>query len=334
MKQGKHLLHFGLLLSFITLAATGVFAYILPFSLITTRIHIVFALFTLVLVGYHLYQRYQYFFNTLCKLKKNTVKALLLLCLLWLFFFISSTNNLFLPKYLMQNSYEGTHQKLILRSSPHSATHLFENGFKTIRATSSDSNDKLQDNQTAIAIEVRFPEKTSKKPAIAIWAESSTGAIIETLYLSPELAYSDQPNWYGIKSPRHHILPIWRNKFTLISGIEPNGDIDIFSGATAEHKFNLNKFFINTEDDYLIFLEINMPFDTNEHWQDKNLGQPSILYSAYVEHSKKRGNFLLELTGHGGNPENKGKIQYILDTLTSAKELIDVALISTFSVKQ
>jgi hypothetical protein len=333
MKQSKHFVHFGLLFAFITLSVTGVIAYFLPFSLLNARLHIVFALFTLALVVYHLVQRYRYFLATLHKPNSKTLKLIFLLVLCWLLFFITSINNQFLGKALIENSYEGSHQREILRTSPHSATQIFDHTLKTVRSTGTSTNtNNLQTNKTAIVVEVRFPEIKQVHPAVAIWAESTTGSIIETLYLSPELAFTDMPTWHGEKTPRHHILPIWRNRFTLTTGLEPNGELDAFSGATANHQFNLEKFFVNKHDDYLLFIEINLPFDNNENFENKHLGQPSVVYSAYVEHSKKRSNALLELTGHGGTPADKGKIQYDLSSITTAQELIDVAIASTFNV--
>ena len=57
----RHVVNFGLLFSFVTLAVTGVLSFVLPFDLPTTRIHIVFGLVTLILVGLHLYSRVPYF---------------------------------------------------------------------------------------------------------------------------------------------------------------------------------------------------------------------------------------------------------------------------------
>jgi len=45
----RHLVNFGLLFCFLTLAVTGVMEFALPFSIVTARVHIVFGLATLVL---------------------------------------------------------------------------------------------------------------------------------------------------------------------------------------------------------------------------------------------------------------------------------------------
>ena len=45
----------------------------------------------------------------------------------------------------------------------------------------------------AVSLTVGFNPELPSNPAIAVWAESATGAMIETLYLDPNLAYSDKP---------------------------------------------------------------------------------------------------------------------------------------------
>jgi len=57
----QHLVNFGLLFCFITLACSGVLSFFQPFSLLTTRIHIVFGFVTTLLVGCHLFGRLRYF---------------------------------------------------------------------------------------------------------------------------------------------------------------------------------------------------------------------------------------------------------------------------------
>ena len=58
---------------------------------------------------------------------------------------------------------------------------------------------KEVNQQKALAVHLNFSEKLKSKPALAIWAESKAGTLIETLYISPELAYSEKVNWEGEK---------------------------------------------------------------------------------------------------------------------------------------
>ncbi len=319
-------MNYGLLISFVILMVTGIIAYLLPFSLNNTRVHIVFAFATIFFIGYHLTQKYGYFPKAITRTSLRTRQLLLLILCILIFVLVSALQNIAPISKFMDWSYESRHQREILRVSPNTATQIIENNLHTVRSF----EPKEDDTQRAVAldIEVRMSAQITHKPAIAIWAESTTGALIETLYLSPELAYSDSPTWHGQTVNRSKILPIWRSRFTLISGLEPNGTIDGSTGATANHTFSLKKYFSQAEQEYLIFFEINQPFDTNKDWQDKLLGQPSVVYSTYMEHSDLKKYAILELTGHGGSNNLGGGIEYELDTITTAKELVDLILIS------
>ena len=72
-----------------------------------------------------------------------------------------------------------------------------------------------------------------------VWAESTIGSMIETLFLEQSLAYSEVPLWEDYRTQRSHILPLWRHRYTLFSGISPSGEIDAVSGATEAHRFAL-----------------------------------------------------------------------------------------------
>ena len=152
--------------------------------------------------------------------------------------------------------------------------------------------------------------------------------MIETLYLQPSLAYSDRPLWEGVRTRRNHILPIWRHRYTLVSGINPDGSNDGVSGATESHRYALDPYLVPGKGNtFVIFAEINAPNDPNDHWTDSQLGQPSLLYSALIKVDEDRDYYLLELTGHGGGAEESGAIQYDLDHITSARELADLLLL-------
>ena len=57
------------------------------------------------------------------------------------------------------------------------------------------------------------------------------------------------------------------------------------------------------------------------------LGQPSVLYTALIEMDQEQRYWLLSLTGRGGNTEDGGAIQYDLDSLTSARQLVELLLV-------
>jgi len=312
----SHFINLGLLLSYSTLALSGVLSFIQPFSLTVARIHIVFGFITFVLVGGHLFKKLSYF----KKQFKLRPKLYLICSSLWLALLCGTFYNTYPARLVMEQSYEAKNRKQIIRPAPVVASLK-----KPLELIS--SRKKENSNETLLSVHVALQPTCSNKAAMAIWAETKAGSMIETLYISETLAYSDKPMWNGKATARHNILPIWRHRYTTMSGIDPDGKVDAASGATENHSFSLESYLNVEADEYVIFFEINVPNDSDEQWHDADLGQPSVLYSAYVEHREKNKYTLLELTGHGGGAEKSGMIHYDLNQISSAKELVDLVLV-------
>jgi hypothetical protein len=129
-------------------------------------------------------------------------------------------------------------------------------------------------------------------------------------------------------SQRNHILPIWRNRYTAISGVDAEGKVDAVTGATDSHSFALDKYLMPDDGQkFIVCVEINAPNDPNESFPDKDIGQPSLLYTAYIKLDSAERHTILELTAHGGGAENNGALQYDLDGFTTAKELVDLFVV-------
>ena len=93
----------------------------------------------------------------------------------------------------------------------------------------------------------------------------------------------------GAGNPRQRvdILPIWRHQFTLASGVEPDGDIDAYSGATPTHSFSVGRYLEEDPEGFYLSVEVNAPFDANEFYHPNQsedsecftfpgIGQPSV----------------------------------------------------------
>ena len=133
--------------------------------------------------------------------------------------------------------------------------------------------------------------------------------------------------WHGARTPRNHILPLWRHRYTAVSGIDPDGEVDGVTGATDTHSFALDPYLVPGEGQkFVLCVEVNAPHDPNEAWADATIGQPSLLYTALVKVDDEQRYHLLELTGHGGGAEASGDIHYDLDGLTTATDLVDLLL--------
>jgi hypothetical protein len=312
----NHFVNFGLLFSFMTLAVSGVLSFVLPFSIIVARTHIVFGLVTLILVGFHLFTKLRYF----KKQFKVNHKRVAICAFVWIVLLASAWENWWPAKTLVDQSYEARHRHEIVR--PHPLIGSIQEGNKHTSSRSVAATGK-----TALSVHVALTEKDKDFPAIVIWAESKNGTIIETLFLNEELAFSDRPVWDGKVTPRHHIFPIWRHRYTSIVGVSPDGEVDAASGATSDHQFSLDSHLSSEGGPFTIFIEINASGDTDDSSQDSHIGQPSILYSAYIEPQENKKYYLMDLTGQGADATKDGAINYAIETIGSAKDILDLVLI-------
>ena len=329
----RHFVNFGLLFSFLTLAVTGGLAFFRPFSIVSTRVHIMFGVATVVLASLHVASRVGYFKKQLkpkADRHQNISKPLLLgIVAGWGILLAGAITGWAPVGVLIEQGYESKHRSEIVRASPLAgfmdpATHQRI----VVRSPNKDAD-------VAISLSVGFSKHLDKLPSIAVWAETTTGAMIETLYLDPALAYSKAPVWGGLPTARHHILPLWRHRYTMVSGIDPTGEVDAFSGATATHSFSLDDYLVlGEEKSFVLCAEVNAPADINDTYSDPHVGQPSLLYTALIELDKPQAYTLLELTGHGGGAEKGGSIQYDLEGFTSANQLIDLLLVKAESISR
>jgi hypothetical protein len=141
------------------------------------------------------------------------------------------------------------------------------------------------------------------------------------------LAHSETPTWGGKQIARHRVLPIWRHRYTLVSGVDPYGEIDAATTATPTHSFSLESYLqLGQQKEFVLWVEINAPHDTNSEFADPQLGQPSTLYSALISLDAPQPYTILELTGFS-DPDSRGELRYELERITTAKELIDLLLV-------
>ena len=323
----RHCVNFGLLFSFLALVVTGAMAYALPFSIITARVHIVFGALTAVLVLLHLVSRTRYFSGKLSGrgASRGMVVAVFVGCVLVA---VVSIYDIWPARQVMEASYEARRKVEIVRASPLAGMLDVDPAHRFV------ARQPGNDADTSLSLMVRFRDGLESAPAMAVWAETNSGTIIETLYLDEALAYGEDVEWQGIQTSRHQLLPIWRHKHTVVSGVDPHGKVDAFTGATPEHSFTLDQNLRSGGDDgFVLCVEINAVADPNEAHPDKDIGQPSLLYTAFIQPGQGNPYALLELTAHGGEAYDNGAPEYDLDGIGSAKELIDLLLVKTAPVR-
>jgi len=319
----RHWVNFGLLFSFLALSVTGVMAYVLPFSLVTARVHIFFGALTVLLVVLHVVSRTRYFST---KLKGKSASRGMVVSVIVGFsaLLVMAFYDFWPARQMVDASYEARRKAEIVRSSPLAGFLDVDAGHRFVARKPSPEAD------TAVALMVRFREGLEAPPAMAVWAETTTGTIIETLYLDEAIAFGEDVIWQGIETRRHELLPIWRHRHTVISGVDPHGEVDAFTAATPEHAFTLDQNLrLGEESGFILCVEVNAMGDPNEAYPDPELGQPSLLYTAFIQPGKRNPYALLELTAHGGNALEEGALDYNFEGIDTAKHLIDLLLART-----
>ena len=313
----RHVVNFGLLFSFLGLAVTGVMAFTRPFSIITTRVHVIFGALTLVLVVAHLVSRMPYFKGRLTG--RNASRGMVGAVVMGVgLLAVAAVAGWWPTNEAIGLGYEARHRSAIVRGS--SSVGFLDSG-STRWIVREPENPALP----ALALAIRFASDPGPSPAVAAWVESTTGTMIETLYLDEALAYSERVEWQGVETERSRLLPIWRHRYTMVSGVEPNGEVDLYSAATQTHSFQLEKH-LEEQKEFVLCVEVNAVRDPNESWPDGDLGQPSLLYTAYFEPTLGGGYALLELTAHGGGAQEGGTLEYDFEGIDSAKRLVDLLL--------
>lgn len=321
----RHIVNFGLLFTFTTLAISGVLAFTAPFSIVSTRIHIVAGVATTILVGLHLAVRMTYFkrhlFGPSGSARLSRI-ALGSMTVVWGLILAASYYNWTPVRQFMEQGYEARQRSTIVRASPLVGFQEAE----TNRLIAREGGEKA-DAGVSLLIKYGPAFQTSNPPSIAVWAETTTGSMIETLYVDEQLAHSETPTWAGKQIPRHRVLPIWRHRYTLVSGVDPYGEVDAFTSATPTHSFTLeNYLLLGQHKEFVLWVEINVPHDTNGEFKDPLVGQPSILFSAPVTLDAPQPYTILEFTGYS-DPDIKGEMRYDLERITTAKDLIDLLLV-------
>lgn len=343
----KHYVNLALLFAFGVLVTSGLLRFFEPFSLITTRVHIVFGALVLVLVGLHLSSRLDYFRKMLRRKKRTSrtrpppIQLLLLPGLICSYLLSASLLDWWPVPQLLSVGHEVKSSRIIFRPEEGAAIRPLKGRIQVKRQVTDEASVFVEiEWGPAFDPVAEFPTPfTGARPQIAVWAESSTGSLIETFFVSEESAFAESIEWAGNERARVDILPIWRHQFTLASGVSPDGGIDTYSGATPEHSFSIERYIDEDPEGFYLSVEVNAPEDPNEYYHADQpetnegytlpgLGQPSIYYSAFIDPSEAKKYYLMEFVGHGGSSsQQSGNIYYDSSHLTTAGELIEKVLV-------
>lgn len=185
-------------------------------------------------------------------------------------------------------------------------------------------------------------------PTFAIWIEDESGKLLETIFVTRYFgtgvfgyAAGEEGKWKNEpgEAIRPAALPYWSHKRNIISRDSlyvptPENPVpDAITGPTPKGSFTLeSKISESNPKSFIIFLEINQPWDWNSYWTNskypedidyKTSAQPSVVYAVKAELNGMKSQYVLQTVGHNHYSEKDGELYTNLNTLTTALEIAE-----------
>jgi hypothetical protein len=292
---------------FLSMAITGIMGFFLPFNLLTVSVHALVGFLFILAIGFHLKNN----FRQLRGYFSRRSAVVLLLFVLGLIVII-----LLQPKPV----------KAILGLSSNLGPELdrfeVQGNRMTYRYVPAPHYRMELEVMGGAAFKPEHP------PLLAIWIENRSGYHIKTLHhSSADDAKAQLPYWHFQRSEYLK----YKQRHQEMSEAERKAELDAMSSATENDSFDPADYIVpkdrENESPYRVMIEINQAGDGNEHHQD----QPSLVYSVEVDNRDPRTFQVLEIVGYPKSEpedgETKWSLHYADETLTTARELLDSALL-------
>lgn len=205
-------------------------------------------------------------------------------------------------------------------------------------------------------------------PQMAIWLEDSSGHFVQSLFVSQATASGTflggrtKSNFKTLDTEpaaqqsstyrRVDALPYWSHKrgIRYPDGLyAPTPEYPLpggISGATMKGSFILKTAITPRENTLKLMLEINVAFDDNEYYSEFDfpddevfhngtgqLGQPSLVYEAYIDLDHLKKYYLMELKGHGHHSGQTGMLYPDLSKLTTALKIVERIIVKVEKVE-
>lgn len=294
---------------FVTLAVTGIMGFFLPFDLLTVSVHSLTGFVFITAIAFHIKNNFRQIRNYF-----STRTALVLL--------------LFVTGFIAIILYQPAPIKAILSLSRNKGPELVLDHFEIQGDRMTYNYAPAPHYQMQLDLKGGPAFNPDHPPYIAIWIENKSGYHIKSLYHSEQAGYEK-------------LLPYWHHKRAkyienkLINEKKQNDtesdDLDALSSATDNYSFDPKDYIVPEdpakESPYRVVIEINMPSDANEHYED----QPSLVYRVEVDNKDPRSYQVLEIVGFPKSEivdgETEWELYYADETITTARDLYDSALL-------
>lgn len=187
--------------------------------------------------------------------------------------------------------------------------------------------------------------KAHNHPLYAIWAETTDGRFLQTIYVSESIGKgvflhgdASSGKWLPGEIRRPAALPYWshRRNIQAPDGLyipTPETAIpDAYTGATPPKGFELTAWLDSVPpDQFYVYMEINQTWDWNEYWTNnkypdddeyKTSCQPALVYRTLVDLNDGT-EFPMILFGRSHESGKDGKIYKDIETMTTALHIAD-----------
>ena len=293
---------------FITLAVTGVMGFFLPFNLLTVSVHALVGFVFIAAVGLHIKNNWRSLKNYFTK---RSAAVLLVFVIALITVILMQPGPVRAVIGLSDNlgpnptRFQVDGQRMLFRYDP--APH-YRMLLEAVGGSAYDADDP---------------------PMIAIWIENRSGYHIKSLYQTEREGYAAQlPYWHHKRSEYLK----YKKEHGAKTAARQTAELDAISSATENDSFDPADYIVprdpSRESPYRVMIEINQAGDANETYED----QPSLVYSVEVDNRDPRTFQVFEIVGYpkaepGDDGQTAWSLYYVDDSITTARDLLDSALL-------
>lgn len=340
-KSSRPLVSLFMFAGLIAIVVTGVLSYLLRYSNLLSAVHTIFGLLFISYSMFHLKNNWRslisYLKNAVNKKTWYIALSIMPLTVIGIFFELPPF------KTIIDIGY----------------------GFKELEAIDDNTFQVLYTNSdkagTDIHVDIRVGDhyagpgpkilwfRKTNTPQIALWIEDIEGNYIDTLYVTKRSAknsylttniFSDEI----VKRPE--ALPHWSfsrgisDKDGLMMPTQNAPLADAITGSTPLSHFDLKSTIGDSFKQLVVKLEVNRSYDFNDFYHPEafpddaiysgsgNSAQPSIIYSATIDHESNQTFYLMDLLGRGHHSGKDGLIHSDMKGITTALDIIGRALVT------
>lgn len=167
--------------------------------------------------------------------------------------------------------------------------------------------------------------------AMAYWIEDTAGNYLYTVYVTHKVAK------IGMGITRPSILPVWaaRRIDEWGSGYPTTSEKlpDAVSSATppaGTFTWAWNVPPSLPPGEYYYFVEVNLPWDPNDYYENYTRGQPSVVFRGSLTVDSESTATTGAVVGHGHETGANGNLATTIDSLTTALEIISAVSVNHY----